>query len=130
MCMNCTFFCSLATFSGRESFLALSAAGHAGGPRVHYGACLSPGRAPWRVLWASKIARAGPFSRDRFPPSQSQAGRWKPKQKNYKSPHQVFACSAVYNSSHLAWSRGHLAPRLSSRLSSRATAVTLRAHLF
>ena len=35
----------------------------AGGPRAHYGATLGPGRAPWRVLWAFKVARAGSFSR-------------------------------------------------------------------
>ena len=36
--------------AGRGSFLALSAAGHVGGPSVHYGASVSPGRAPWRAL--------------------------------------------------------------------------------
>ena len=42
-------------FSGaRGSFLALSAAGHAGGAPVH-GASLGPGRAPWGALWAFKI---------------------------------------------------------------------------
>lgn len=40
----------------------------AGPPSVHYSsACSGPGRAPWRVLWASKIVQAGPFSRDRVP---------------------------------------------------------------
>ena len=48
-----------------------------------WGACtlaasLVPGRAPWRVLWGFKVERAGFVSRDRLPPSQSQAGPWKP----------------------------------------------------
>ena len=42
--------------SGRGSFLALSAAGHAGGPRVHHGANVDPGRAPRLALWVLKIA--------------------------------------------------------------------------
>ena len=45
----CTLFSS-----PRGSFLAIPAAGHAGGPHVHYGASLNPGRAPWCVLWAFK----------------------------------------------------------------------------
>ena len=48
-------FCS----SGRGSFLALSAAGHAGNMPEHQGASLGPGRAPWRVLWAFKVAKSG-----------------------------------------------------------------------
>lgn len=46
-------------FSDRESFLALSAAGNAGG------AAFTPhprlGRAPWGVLWGSNSRRAGSF---------------------------------------------------------------------
>ena len=38
--------------AGRGSFLALSAAGHAGGPRVHPGASVGTRWAPWRLLWA------------------------------------------------------------------------------
>ena len=45
--------------SGRGSFLALSAAGHAGDPPVHHGASVGPGRVPWRVLWALKVAKSG-----------------------------------------------------------------------
>ena len=46
-------------FSGaRGSFLTLRAAGHAGGPPVHHGASLGPGRAPWRVLWVFKVAKS------------------------------------------------------------------------
>ena len=57
-------------FSGaHRSFLALSAAGHAGGPPVHHGATLDPGRAPWRVLWAFKVADSGKCSRGCFPRS-------------------------------------------------------------
>ena len=54
-------------FSGAlRSFLALWAAGHAGGPPVHHG-----GRAPysWRVLWALKVAKSGNKPRDCFPTS-------------------------------------------------------------
>lgn len=40
--------------SGGVYFLALSAAGRGGGSRVHHGASVSPGRAPWRVIWAFK----------------------------------------------------------------------------
>ena len=47
------FFGHLHAFLRRPwSFLALSAAGHAGGPPVHHDARSGPGRAPWRVLWA------------------------------------------------------------------------------
>ena len=46
--------------SGRGSFLALSAAGHARGPRVNASASVGPGRALWRVLWAFKVARDDP----------------------------------------------------------------------
>ena len=48
------------------------------GPRVYYGAGSGPGRAPWRVLWASKVAQAGSFSRDCVPPRSAKAGPWKP----------------------------------------------------
>ena len=47
-------------FSGaRGSFLARLAAGHAGGPSVHYDARLDPGRATWYVLWPFKVAKSG-----------------------------------------------------------------------
>ena len=52
--------------SGRGSLLALSAAGNA--PACTAGARLGPGRAPWRVLWAFNVARAGRQSRDCIPP--------------------------------------------------------------
>ena len=56
----CVFFNICRLFSGaRGSFLALSAAGHAGGAPVHHGASLGSGRAPWRVLWALKVAKSG-----------------------------------------------------------------------
>ena len=44
--------------SGRGSFLALSAAGHAGDPPVHHGASVGPGRAPWRLPRASQFSVA------------------------------------------------------------------------
>ena len=31
----------------------------AGGPRVHHGASVAPGRAPCRVLWAFKVSKSG-----------------------------------------------------------------------
>ena len=52
------YICTLFS-SARVSFLALSAAGHAGGPPVYHGASLGPGRAPWRVLWALEVAKYG-----------------------------------------------------------------------
>ena len=47
---QCVFVVGIgALFSGtRGSFLALSAAGHAGGPTAYHGACLGPEPAPWR----------------------------------------------------------------------------------
>ena len=55
MCLDiCTLFSD-----PRGCFLALSAAGHAGGPPVHHGASLGPVRAPWRVLWAFKVTESG-----------------------------------------------------------------------
>ena len=45
--------------SGRESFLTLSAAGHAGGPPVHHSASVGPGQAQWRLLWGFKVAKSG-----------------------------------------------------------------------
>ena len=52
--------------SGRGSFFALSAAGHARGPRVQYGASLGPGQVPWHVLFftglrSSTRSRPGPW---------------------------------------------------------------------
>ena len=61
----CFLVCTL--FSDAHGyFLALSAAGHANGPPVHHGASLGPGRAPWRVLWAFKVAKSGKKSRGCF----------------------------------------------------------------
>ena len=45
--------------SGRGSFLPLSAAGQAGGTPIHHGASVGPGQAPWRVFWASIVAKSG-----------------------------------------------------------------------
>lgn len=33
---------------------------------------MGPGRAPWVVLWASKVARAGSFSKNCVPPRQAE----------------------------------------------------------
>ena len=44
-----------------QESITLSAAGYAGGPGVHHRARLGAGRAPWRVIWAFKVAGAGSF---------------------------------------------------------------------
>ena len=41
--------------------------GQAGSWSLHRGARLGPGRTSWRVLWASRVARAGSFLRDCVP---------------------------------------------------------------
>ena len=63
--------------SGRGYFLALPAAGHAGGPACALGASLGPGRAPFGAR-SGRSKRTGQYSRDRFQPSQSLARHWKP----------------------------------------------------
>ena len=75
---------------GRGSFRPLSAAGRAGGGRLHTWRKLGTGRAPWRALSAFEVARSGKKSRDRFPPSQSLAGQWKIHTKKMEQQ-QVFA---------------------------------------
>ena len=60
MYQNAFFLQHLHAFLGvRGSFLALQAAGHAGGQSVHYDARLDPGRAPSQVLWTFKVAKSG-----------------------------------------------------------------------
>ena len=49
-----------------DFFLALSAAGPAGGPPMHHVASLGPGWAPWRVLWAFQVAKSCKQSRGCF----------------------------------------------------------------
>lgn len=63
---------------GRRSFHALSGAGHAEGPPVHYDARLGPGGTPGRVLWATKVARAGNFSRHCVAPRRATQGHENP----------------------------------------------------
>lgn len=58
-------------------FLAVSAARHVGGSRAHHDASVRPSRAPWRVLWALKVAKSGKQSQGGFSPSQ--AGQRKPR---------------------------------------------------
>ena len=48
-------------FFGGGSFHALSAAGHAGGPRINSVASLGPARTNRRVLWAFKVAASSLF---------------------------------------------------------------------
>lgn len=55
-------------------FLALTAAGHTGGPRVHYGASLRPGRPLLHVLWAFSVTWAGSFSWDSRSATPSHPG--------------------------------------------------------
>ena len=56
MYQNAFFLQHLHAFLGvRGSFLALQAAGHAGGQSVHYDARLDPGRAAWHVLQSREI---------------------------------------------------------------------------
>ena len=45
--------------SCRGCSVAPSAGGHAGSSGGHHGASVVPGRGPWRVLWASKVAKSG-----------------------------------------------------------------------
>ena len=55
-----TFFSRMQKFSLQIAGLfALSAAGHPGDPSVHRDACIGPGRAPWRALWAFKVTKSG-----------------------------------------------------------------------
>ena len=56
-CIN-VFFLHIRHFflSSRGSFLMLSAPGHAGSPPEHHGESVGPGRGPWHVLWAFKVA--------------------------------------------------------------------------
>ena len=42
------------------------------------GASFGPGRAPWRVLWALKVARAGKQSRDSIPPRRASQDNGNP----------------------------------------------------
>ena len=75
----CFFFNVCTLFSGARGFFrALSAAGHAGGPPVHQGASLGPGRAPWRALWASQVAKFGKYSRGTFRGAKAEQDNGKP----------------------------------------------------
>ena len=58
-------------------FLALSAMGRTRGPSVHYDACLDPGRAPWRVIRAFKVAELALCVKELYSASLSRAGEWK-----------------------------------------------------
>lgn len=74
-------------YPGRPSFLAHSAAaptGHAGAPPVHYRACFGPSRAPWRGLSASKVARAGPLSKECVPPRRAAQDLQNPRVQLFK----------------------------------------------
>lgn len=103
-----------------------------GGPRVHYGAILGPGRALLRVLWALNVSRAGSFSRDGFPPDQGQSGRWKPTQK--KTTRRISHVLRCETARTFSWSPGYVAARAwshgSPRVSNSSTAVALRVYVF
>ena len=61
----------------RGLFLALSAAGQARPSSVHHGACLGPGRAPWRCSEHPTSLSSLFFSRGCVPPRcSSRAGAW------------------------------------------------------
>ena len=62
------------------------------------GARLGSSRAPWRALFALEVARDGSFSRDRFPPSQSRPGPWKPH--NFS---KILALLLLYHTVPPAW---------------------------
>ena len=70
-------------FSGSGRLLALLAAGRARGARVHYGASLGPGRAPWRVLWEFKVASWPFFTRSLLFATPRRPGPWKPHNFSY-----------------------------------------------
>ena len=118
MCTKCTFLhiympCS----AGRGSFLAHSAAGYAGDPRVHRGASVGPGRAPWHALWTFNVARSSRYARDRFPPRHSQPGPWNPPKMLF-----LFIFSPL-----LLFLNHHSSSR--QRLGSHGTTATLQASL-
>ena len=110
--------------SDRGSFLALSAAGHAGGSRVHHGASVGPGRAPWRALCAFKVARSGKKITGSF--SVEPAPR-----RTMKTPHfQFFAlnCHAcILFTSLLLFTEYRSSPQ---KLGSHGTTAALQAFLF
>ena len=95
-----------ALFTRCQDFLfRVSAAGHAGGPRAHYakGAILGPGWAPWRVLWASKAARAGPLRRDYVPRRRATQDQGKPNISAFRSAAAVTSPSLTLST--LRWPR-------------------------
>ena len=47
------------------------------GPACTLGASLGPGQAPWRVVWAFKVAKAAKQSRGFFPRNYSRVRQWK-----------------------------------------------------
>ena len=118
---------------GRGFFLALSAARHARGHRVHY-----VRRKFGPRLGSVALALGVQCRTHELPLCHGVAFRRARVKQNDGNPHkrnetqQVFGCSA-YNSSHIAWSPSHLTPRAwvpghpAPRLSSLATALTLRA---
>ena len=67
--------------SGRGSFLALSAAKHAGGPRIHHGGSADPGQDLWRMIWAfnSRNLAITHEVRKACAQPENQAGPWNPK---------------------------------------------------
>ena len=48
---------TLLTSAGYGSPLAPLVVGHAAGLRVHHGASVAPANSPWRVFWASSVAK-------------------------------------------------------------------------
>ena len=125
-------------FSGRGSFLALSAARHTGSPYVHYvGSSLGSGRPPWRALWVFNVAPSGKLSLDRFSAELREPRRTTespPTKKNQKQflAYSLLSVTARTSPGRLATShpkRGRLTT-WPPRPSSSATTVTLRARFF
>ena len=133
-CAKCVFFTLRQSFLfWSRVFLTLSAAGHVRGPSVHYTHVWAPAGLRDARSRRSKPRRAGSCRGIAFYRARAKQDDGNPHKTNHQ---QVFACSAVRNSSHLVWSPGHLVPRawapghFAPRSSSRATSATLRAHFF
>lgn len=65
--------------AARRSFLALPVAEHADAPHFNYGTHLGLSRAPWRLLWAPKVARATSCSRKLSFARRAEQGHGNPK---------------------------------------------------
>ena len=102
------YVCTL--FTGAHGFsLALSPAGHAGGPPVHHGASLGPRQDPWRVLWAFNSQTLASHHGVAF-----REARAEQEQGNVKLTSQLFALTALTSHARTN-SRGELSSFLQRR---------------